>query len=123
MPGDIAKVSVCRQHRKVVAETELRQQRIDGADLNAAAPAGVSQLGRLDMVAPVRNQQRQRGEAIEDLRAVPRSREALQKLLKNEPGGHEFLAHLDGTDQLPSFVGRCRRVTSEGQRPDAGIDE
>ena len=123
MLGDFAKVSVCRQHRKVVAQTELREQRVDGADLNAASPAGVSQLGRLDMVAPVRNQQRQCGEAIEDLRAIPRSGEALQKLLKDEPGRHEFLARFYCTDQLASFVGRCGRVAPECQRPDAGIDE
>src|SRR5207244_1161994 len=44
VPGDIAKVSVRRQHREVVAETKLRQQRIDRADLNAAAAALVLNL-------------------------------------------------------------------------------
>ena len=75
MPGDIAKVSVGRQHREVVAETELRQQRIDRADLNAATSAFASQFGGVHMVAPIGNQQRQRGEPIEDLAAVPRSGE------------------------------------------------
>ena len=78
MPGDIAKVSVGGQHRKVVAHTELRQKRIDGAGLNAAAPAFVSQFGGVHMVAPVRNQERQRGEPIEDLRAVPRPGRAVR---------------------------------------------
>jgi hypothetical protein len=44
VPGDIAKVSVGRQHREVVADTELRQKRIDRAGLNAAASTFVLHL-------------------------------------------------------------------------------
>jgi hypothetical protein len=82
--GDIAKVSVGRQHREVVAKTELCQQRSDGADLDGAAAAFVSQFGRFHMVTPVGNQQRQRDEPIVDLRTASRPGEALQKLLQNE---------------------------------------
>ena len=123
VPRDIAKISVGRQHREVVAEADLCQQRIDGADLNAATSAFVSQFGRVYMVAPVGNQQRQRGEPIEDLRAVPWSGEALQKLLKHKPGGQEFLAGFDGPDQFAWFVCRGGRVAPKSQRPDAGIDK
>ena len=98
MAGDIAKVFVGRQHHEVVAETKLCQQRIDGADLNAAASACVSQFGRVHMVAPVWNQQRQRIEPVEDLPAARRSGEALQKLLQSEPSGDELLAGFDSTD-------------------------
>src|SRR5437016_3448265 len=113
MLGDIAKVSVGRQHREVVAKTELCQQRIDGADLNAAASAFVSQFGGIHMVAPIGNQQRQRGEPVEDLSVVPRSGEALQQLLQNQPGGYELLAGFDGTDQFAWFVRRGGRVAPE----------
>jgi len=98
--GNIAKVCVGRQHREVVAETELRQQRIDGPDLNARASAFVSQVGRVDMIAPVGDQQWQCGEAIENLCTVSRSDEPLQKLLQNEPGRREFLTGFDSTDQF-----------------------
>ncbi len=104
MPGDITKVSVGRQHRQVVAETELRQQRIDGADLTAAASAFISQFGRIDMVAPVGNQQWQSGKPVEDLCAVPWSGETLQKFLQNEPGSHEFFARLDRTNQFAWLI-------------------
>ena len=100
MPCDIAKVSVGCQHRQVVTEAELRQQRIDGADLNAAASAFVSQFGRVHMIAPVGDQQWQCGEAIEKLCTVSRSDEPLQKLLQNEPGRREFLTGFDSTDQF-----------------------
>ena len=123
MPGDVAKVSIGRQHRQIVAETELRQQRIDRTDLNAASPASVSQFGSFYVVAPVGNQQRQRREPIEDLRPVARSGEALQKLLQNEPGGDEFLAGFDGTDQFASFDCRNGRVAPKGERPDTGINK
>ena len=123
MPGDIAEVVIGRQHREIVAETELRQQCIDGADLNASASAFVSQFGRVYMVAPVGNQERQRGEPIEDLRAVTRSGETLQQLLQNEPGGYEFVTGFNGADQFASFARRARHVAPERQRPDAGIDK
>jgi hypothetical protein len=123
MPGDIVKVSVCGQHRKVVVEAELSQQRIDGTDLNSAASAFVPQFGRLDMVAPVGNQERQCGEPIENLCAVPWSGKALQEFLQNEPGGHEFLARFDSTDQFASFARLGGGIAPEGQRPDAGIDK
>jgi hypothetical protein len=104
MPGDIAKISISRQHGKAVAQTELRQQRLDGADLNAAAPEFVSQFGCVDVVSPVSNQERQRREPIEDLHTVLRSGKALQKLLQNKAGGHELLAGFDGADQLAPFT-------------------
>jgi hypothetical protein len=123
VPGDIAKVSVGRQHREVVADTKLRQKRIDRAGLNAAASTFGSQLGRLHMVAPVGHQQRQRGEPIENLPTVPRAGEALQKLLQDETGGHEFFAGADGADQLIPFACHSGRVVPERQRPDAGVDK
>ena len=123
MPGDIAKVSVGCQHREVSAYTELRQKRIDRAGLNAAASAFVSQFGSLHMVASVGDQQRQRGEPIENLRTVPRAGEPLQKLLQDETSGHQFFTGLDGTDQFVPFTCHSGRVVPERQRPDAGIDK
>ena len=72
MPGNMLEIPVARQHRQIAAQAELRQQRIDRADLNAAAPASVSQFRRVHMVALVRHQQRQRSKPFEDLSAVPR---------------------------------------------------
>lgn len=119
MPGDILKVFVGREHREVVAKAELRQQRIDRADLNAASSAFVSLIGRVHMVAPIGNQQRQSGEPFEDLPAIPRSGEALQELLQNEPGRHELLAaSMARISSRRSFaaLGASRRKAS-GQTP------
>jgi hypothetical protein len=104
MPRDIVKVSVSSQHCEIVAQTELGQQLINRADLNSGAAALVPQFGRVHVITPVGNQQRQCSEAIEDLRSVSRSGEALQKLLQHQSGGHEFLAGFDRADQLASLV-------------------
>jgi hypothetical protein len=82
--------------------------------LNATPPAFVSQIGRVDMVVPVGNEQRQRREPVENLSAVPRSGKALEKLLQYEPGRHELLARFDGTDQFEPLVRRGRRVAPKG---------
>jgi hypothetical protein len=123
MPGDIAKVSIGSQHGETMAQTELREERVDGANLNTAASAFVSQFGCVHMVSPLGNQERQRSKPIEDLHTVPRSGKALQKLLHNEAGGHKLLAGFDGANQFDPFARQGGRIASESQRPDAGIDQ
>ena len=99
-----------------MAQTELRQQRVDRPDLSTAPAAFISQCGRVYMIASVGDQQRQCGEPIEDLREISRSGEALQKLLQNQSGGYEFLTGFDRADQLAAFacIGRGNRVNSRG---------
>jgi hypothetical protein len=43
-----------------VPQTKLRQQRVDGADLNAATTTSVSEIGGTDVVAAIGGDQRQR---------------------------------------------------------------
>jgi hypothetical protein len=50
------KILVSRQQRQFVADTELGQQSVNGADLHARAAAGVAQFGSVDMVLPIRDQ-------------------------------------------------------------------
>jgi hypothetical protein len=75
------------------------------------------------MVAPVGNKQRQSGEAIEDLRAVPWSGEALQNLLQDKPSGYDFLAGFDGANQLARFIRQGGGMAPECKRPDTGVDK
>ena len=60
MDGNLPEIAIGRQHREVVTEAELREQRVDRTDLDAAAPATVSQLGGRNMVPPIGDEQRQR---------------------------------------------------------------
>src|ERR1700724_3587523 len=82
--GDMAKVSVGRQHRQVVTDAKLRQQCVDRTDLNTISATTVSQFRCVGMVLPIGHQKRQRREAIEYPLARSRPGKALQKLLQNE---------------------------------------
>ena len=50
MPSDVAEIVVCREHRHVVANAELRQDGIDGADLDPCAATAIAQFSGLDVV-------------------------------------------------------------------------
>ena len=52
------KVLVGRQQRQSVADTEMDKQGVHGADLGARATALVTQFGGVDVILPVRHQQR-----------------------------------------------------------------
>ena len=53
MRGRMDKVLVGREQRQRVAYTKLRKQGIASADLNARAPALVTQFRGLDVILPV----------------------------------------------------------------------
>lgn len=60
------KVIVSRQQRQVMADAELRQQSIDSPDLHACAAAQVAQLRGVDMILPVRAEERQCGKSFDN---------------------------------------------------------
>jgi hypothetical protein len=109
---DALEVIVGGKHRQVVAQAKLCQQRIDGADLNTGAPAVVSQLGRLDMILPVWDDQWQGGKPIKDLRACFGTRKSLQKLLQDESGCERLLARFNCAHE-GADIRRCRRVAPQ----------
>jgi hypothetical protein len=49
-----------------MAGVQLRQYGVDRSDLQADAEAGVAPFCRFDVIAPLRNGERQSGEAPED---------------------------------------------------------
>jgi hypothetical protein len=51
----VPEVAIGRQHREIVADAKLREQRIDCTDLNAGTAASVAQFGGIGVVVPVRN--------------------------------------------------------------------
>jgi hypothetical protein len=81
---NLAEVVVGGKHRQAVSETKLREERIDRPGLDARAPAVIAQSGGFDVIRSIRNDERNRGEAIQDLRPGIRAQEALQKLLEDE---------------------------------------
>jgi len=74
-------VAIGAEHDQVVAHAQLCQERIDGPDLHALAPARVANLGRGVVVLSVRHQQWQGPEVVHDGVAIPGSVEALEEFL------------------------------------------
>ncbi len=104
-------------------QAKLRQQSVNRPDLNAIAAACIPQLRSLDMIAAIGNEQRQRREPLDDLCAVARAEKSLEKFLNDKTGCMESIAGLDGPHQFVHL--RCRRgwVSSQRQRPNAGVDK
>lgn len=118
----VLEIPICTEHREVVPQAELCQESVDRTDLHAMPPAGRAQIRRGDVVVPVRHEQRQRREPLEDRVARLRSLEPLQDLLQNQAGRADRLA-------APQRAGKelhrrvVRPVPSQRQRPHAGVDE
>ena len=106
-----------------MVETELRQKRVDGSDLDAGATTSIPQLRGRDVVVSIWNQERQGRKPIQDLRPRPWAREPLQKLLQDETRRENRLAGLEGTNQLAHFLSRRGRIASQRERPHTRIDE
>jgi hypothetical protein len=56
MIGDTPEVYVGCQHRKIVADAQMRQQRIDRSHLYAVSSTVILQLSRANMVVAIRHQ-------------------------------------------------------------------
>ena len=57
-PGNAVEVLVCGEQFQAVVNAKLGEQGIDGAELQAGSATGVAQASRLDVIAPVGNDQR-----------------------------------------------------------------
>jgi len=92
VPRDVLEVPVGAEKCQTVPDAKLRNQRIDRSSLNSCSTTRVSQRRRLDVIISVRNQERHRGKALENLAACLRPSETLQQLLENESGREDGLA-------------------------------
>ncbi len=84
MPRDALEVPVRRQHHQLVADAQLRQQRVDGLDLDTMTLAPIANHRSVDVVVPIRVHERKGGKAKNDGVGVLRAAETLQKLLQHE---------------------------------------
>src|SRR5581483_5021851 len=66
MVGDPIKVFIAGEHRQVMADAQLGQQRVNRSDLRALPTAMVAERGGLNVILSVRHQQRDRGKPIQD---------------------------------------------------------
>ena len=121
--GDSSEVFVGRQHREIVADAELCEQGIDGCDPEPVFAALIAQVGGVHVIATIGNEEGQRAEALDDSLAVTGLEKTLQQLLQDEPGGEYLGAAFERLGQVRHLGAAGRRVATQGQRPDAGIDK
>lgn len=83
MGGGQDKIIVGREQREFVSDAELREQSVDRPDLHACATAAISQRRGIDVILPVRHEERQCRESINDVPACARPCKSLQQLLQD----------------------------------------
>ena len=116
-------VLVRRKKRQVMPNAKLRQNRIDGANLDSRAAAAIAEGCGLDMVLAIGSEQRQGTEALDDLAAVARPGKALEQLLQNQARSDHRVSTFESAPQgIDLGRGFCR-VVPEGKRPNTCIDE
>lgn len=89
MLGGMREVLVRREQGQFMAPAQLNQQRVDRADLYTRASTGISDLRRSNVVLPVRVDEWQCLEPLDDGRRCAWSVEPLKKFLKNKPSSYD----------------------------------
>jgi len=123
MRSNTRKIIIGREQREVVPNAELRENRIDGADLNPGSATTVAKLGCVNVVLAFRRDYRQGAEAIDDLGSVTRARETLEELLEHKAGRDDRFSALERALQRANLRQGLGRVSPEGERPHASIDK
>lgn len=123
MARDVAEIAVRRQHREIMAQAELRQERVDGADLRARPTTAIAQLGGLNMVPSVRRDKRQGREPIENLRSRLGSGESLQQLLQDQTGCQNHVLAVQSAPQGGGLRRLRWAIPAEREGPHAGVNE
>lgn len=116
-------VFVCREKCQVVPNGELSKQRIDGTDLDTCTATFISQSRRINVIFPIRLQQRQSGEAFDDLSLRLGTREPLQKLLQNQPCGDYDFCPEQGILEFLHLRFAGVGVTAKSQGPNACVNQ
>jgi hypothetical protein len=116
-------IPITRKHQQAVANAQLRQKRIDRANLNAMTAARIAKRRGFNVISSIGHEQGKCGEPIQNLCTRFWSREALQQLLQYQPCGQHRFAALNRLNQRGDLGSRRRSITSQRKGPDAGINE
>ena len=123
MPGGPGKIFVGRQQHQAVPNAQLREQRVDRADLHPGAAASITQFSGVDVILPIGNEERERSESRDDVAARPGTGKSLQQFLKHQARAYNDLSSFESPAQSLHLGSGCIPVAPQGERPDARIDE
>jgi hypothetical protein len=121
MVCDTLKILIARQHQQAVADAQLRQERIDRANLNAMTTARVAKRRGFNMIGSVGHEEGKCGEPLQNLLTRFRSGEALQQLLQYQTCRQDRFAALDRLNQRGDLWSGRRPITSQRKGPDADV--
>jgi hypothetical protein len=111
---DALEVGIGREQHQFVPNTELREKRIDRADLTAVSAACVAKLRGFDVIAPLRGDEGQHRKPLHDPIAGLRTAKALEELLQDEACRKDRIA---GRERVRERCdGRHRRGRIAAQR-------
>jgi hypothetical protein len=121
--GGVHEILIGAQQNDFVSDAQLRDQRVDCANLHARSTAQIPEMGRGNMVPSVWLYQCQRRETLDDFCACLGAREALEKFLQHQPRGDDDVGASEGFLEGLNLGHFNLDIASECQRPDARIDE
>jgi len=116
-------VTICREQCVLMTDGELRDERVDRAELNAGLPAGVPHLRTSDVVVAVGLHEGHARESLDDLRTSSVRHETLKDLLQDQTGRDDDVIASECADKLIDRRDVLWTVASKRERPDARIDE
>ena len=119
----MGKVAIGREHDQAVANADLRQERINGSDLNTSTTTCVPQPGCIDMILSRGYDHGDVCEQTDDPMPIASAEASLQQFLKHKAGRADGLAIGKRIPQAPHFGNFRRRIPPEHQGPDDGFDE
>jgi len=93
----VLEIAVSAEKLEIARDAELRDKRVDGAELHAGASTRVSEIGRRDVVVSTGLNIRQRSEPAANLGLRAVGQEPLKELLNDEAGGHDQVRRQRGT--------------------------
>ena len=123
MRGNAPEVFIGRQHCELVMDAELCEQRVDGTDLHTGPTTAVAQLRGSDVIFPVRAEERQSPEPVNDVLTRAGSGKTLQQFLQDQPRGHDRFAAFESAAQRIDLWDGGDLIATKRERPDARIDE
>jgi transposase len=119
----LLEIPVRTQHHELIPDAESGEERIDRADLKAAAATVVAKIRRGNVIFALWDDQRQRSESIEDLLSRFRAAESLQDLLENQACSKDRSFVLKSICQELHAGMAISLITAQCKRPDTGINE
>ncbi len=95
----VLEIAVRRKHDEIVADRELREERIDSPQLDTFAPADVSELGRSNVVLQMGSDHWEGRETLNDGVALLGAAKSLKQLLQDETSREDGLSTEEGIAQ------------------------